>query len=153
MVSKDMGKGKSLNKLINNSWFRNMVTNNIKKRCNINNIGYYQINAAYSSYIGNLQYTYTDPINASIEIGRRAYEIYIKKNKQGFYPIIKIKDGILHQWKEKDISLFKTCKELCLAIKNSKMRYRVPIDEAERHHMVFRQEWRKPMGLCAYICV
>lgn len=155
MVGKNFNKGKKLNKLINNSWFRNLITNNLKKRCNINNISCLLINPAYSSYIGNLQNDYTDPINASIEIGRRGYEVIILKIKDSFYPSLKLKDSILHLWKEKDIDKFRTWIELCKYIKNSKMRYRVPMDEVleKEIHKVYRQEYNKPRGLYANVCV
>lgn len=151
MVGKNHNKGKALNKLINNSWFRNLFTNNIIKRCNINNIKVYKINPAYSSYIGNLQHNYSDPVNASIEIGRRGYEVVILKNKDNFYPKMEIKDSILHQWKETDIDRFSSWKGLFSYIKNSRMRYRVQMDDVEKHHIVYRQEYRKPIGLFKYI--
>lgn len=153
MVGKNHNKGKSLNKLINNSWFRNLLSNNLNKRCNILGIKCFKINAAYSSYIGNLQNDYSDPINASIEVGRRGYEVIILRNKDGFYPSVSIKDSILHQWKETDIDRYLgSWKELCLYIKNSKLRYRVPMNDAAKHHKVYRHEYNKPAGLSAYIC-
>ncbi len=152
MVSKNFNNGKKLNSLINNHWFRNLVVNNLNKRCNIMGIRCYLINAAYSSYIGNLQHNYSDPINASIEVGRRGYEVIILRNKDGFYPRLELKQSILHQWKERDIEKFRSWKELCLVIKNSKMRYRVSMDEAEKFHIVFRQKYNKPIGLFALIC-
>jgi len=155
MVGKDHGKGKKLNKLINNSWFRNLITVNLKKRANINNINLYLVNPAYSSYIGNLQNDYSDPINASIEIGRRGYEVIILKINDSFYPKIELKQSILHLWKEKDIEKFKNWIELCKHIKNSKMRYRVPMDEVLNSglHKVYRQEYNKSRGLYATICI
>lgn len=153
MISKNHNKGKSLNKLINNSWFRNLLSNNLNKRCNILGIKCYKINAAYSSYIGNIQHNYSDPINASIEVGRRGYEVIILKNKDRFYPEVSIKDSLLHQWKETDIDRYlSSWKDLCLYIKNSKLRYRVPICDVEKHHKVYRQEYNNPRGLSAYVC-
>ena len=152
MVGKNHNKGKKYNSLVNNLWFRNLVVNNLNKRCNIIGIKCYLINAAYSSYIGNLQHNYSDPINASIEVGRRGYEVIILRNKDGFYPKLELKQSILHQWKEKDIDIFGSWKKLCLHIKNSKMRYRVSMEDAEKHHIVFRQKYNKPYGLFANIC-
>lgn len=153
MVGKNHNKGKSLNKLINNSWFRNLLSNNLNKRCNILGIKCFKINAAYSSYIGNIQHNYSDPINASIEVGRRGYEVIILRNKDGFYPSVNIKDSLLHQWKETDIDRhLGSWKELCLYIKNSKLRYRVPMDDAAKYHKVYRQEYNKPRGLSTYVC-
>lgn len=153
MVGKNHNKGKSLNKLINNSWFRNLLSNNLQKRCNILGIKTYKINPAYSSYIGNIQHNYSDPINASIEVGRRGYEVIVLRNKDKFYPDLHIKDSLLHQWKEMDIDRYVgSWKELCLYIKNSKLRYRVPMDEAAKHHKVYRQKYNNPRGLSTYIC-
>jgi hypothetical protein len=153
MVSKNHNKGKENNKLLNNSWVRNLLSNNLNKKCNILGVKCYKINAAYSSYIGNLQHDYSDPINASIEIGRRGYEVIILKNKDSFYPSLNIKDSLLHQWKETDIDRYLgSWKELCLYIKNSKLRYRVPMGDVHKHHKVYRQKYNNPNGLFTYIC-
>jgi IS605 OrfB family transposase len=85
------------NRKCRNLWKRDKFVLNLTKRLNIDGIKIYKVNPAYSSFIGNLQYEYTDAINASIEIARRGYEYNIKKNKKGFYPSLDVK----HQWKEK----------------------------------------------------
>jgi hypothetical protein len=97
-------------------------------------INIYTVNPAYSSFIGNLMYNYTDAINASIEIARRGYEYRIKKNKKAFYPIFLVK----HQWKEMATKC-KDWKELFLAIKNLKLKYRVSLDEVKYLFKVFQQ--------------
>jgi hypothetical protein len=77
--------------------------------------------------IGNLKYDYSDPINASLEVGRRGYEVIIRKNKK-FYPdfdLLSLKD----RWKEHFSGRVKNWRELFELIKNSKVRYRVPLDE------------------------
>jgi len=71
---------KKSNRKIKNLWKRDIFVNNLKKRLNIYGIKLFEINPAYSSFIGNMMYDYTDPINASIEIARRGYEVIIKKN-------------------------------------------------------------------------
>jgi hypothetical protein len=92
-------------------------------------------------------------MNVSIEVGRRGYEVIILRNKNGFYPNLYIKDSLLHQWKETDIDRYMSSwKELLLYIKNSKLRYRVPMDDAAKHHKVYRQEYKHPQGIFAYIC-
>ena len=68
---------------------------------------------------------YDDPVNASLEIGRRGYECIIKKTKQ-FYPELKLKEVLISQWKDKiNIDNFKTWKDLFSFIKNLGLRYRV----------------------------
>jgi hypothetical protein len=78
IVSKDHGKGRGLNRLINNSWNRNLFINNFKKRLNILGIQNKPVPAQYSSTIGCLNHPEeTDSIAAAIEISRRCY--YYKK--------------------------------------------------------------------------
>ena len=84
----DKELGKRFNKLVNNSWCRNIFVNNLTKRCNIHNIKLLKVKPEYSSFIGNFLYrslNLPDMILASIEIGRRGYEFYnqyISKIKQ-----------------------------------------------------------------------
>ena len=61
----------------------------ITKRCKTFGIILVEVNACYSSFIGNIQHDFTDPINAAVEIGRRGLFKY-KKNM--FYPYKTIKD-------------------------------------------------------------
>ena len=111
-----------------NLWKRDIFINNLTKRCNINNQKLFKINPVYSSFIGNLQYNFEDPINASLEIGRRGYECIIKRNKQ-FYPELKLKEELISQWKDKiNLDSFKNWKELFNCIKNLELRYRVSTD-------------------------
>lgn len=78
-------KSKEANRLINNLWYRTIITNSLYKRCNEVGIQIVKVNPVYSSFIGNIMYEYVDPINSSIEIGRRG--IY-KYEKNRFYPLI-----------------------------------------------------------------
>jgi len=126
-------KGRKFNRLCKNLWKRNILIDNLEKRSKINFQKLFKINPAYSSFIGNLQNEHIDPVNASIEIGRRGYEIIIKKSKK-FYPNIWIKDLLKHQWKEKVNELPNTWKELFEIIKNFKLKYRVSTDS-----VVFRK--------------
>jgi len=80
-----------------------------------------------TSFIGNLNYNYSDPINASIEIGRRGYEVIILKNKK-FYPDF---SGLKDHWKEYFNQYhIKSWKEFFIKIKNSEMKYRVPLNKS-----------------------
>lgn len=108
-----------------NLWKREIFINNLEKRCSINGQKLYKVNPAYSSFIGNLQWNFDDPINASLEIGRRGFECIIKKTKQ-FYPEIELKEVLISQWKDKiNIDNFTSWKELFSFIKNLGLRYRV----------------------------
>lgn len=117
-----------------NLWKRELFINNLTKRLNILGIKLYSVNPAYSSFIGNLQYDYTDAVNASIEIARRGFEYRIKKNKKGFYPTFDVK----HQWKKTSTS-FNDWKQFYLEVKNSKLKYRVSLDEVKHKFNGFQQ--------------
>jgi len=77
--SKDSGKGKRFNRLVNNQWNRNSFANNLEKRCNIFGIKLLKVKPEYSSFIGNFLFrtlNLPDPVLSSIEISRRGYEFY-----------------------------------------------------------------------------
>jgi len=117
-----------------NLWKRELFINNLTKRLNIIGSKLYSVNPAYSSFIGNLQHDYTDAVNASIEIARRGYEYKIKKNNKGFYPILLVK----HQWKEM-ATKYTDWKKFFTEVKNSKLKYRVSLDECLHKFNVFQQ--------------
>jgi predicted transposase len=73
---------KSLNRLCRQKWLKNLFIEQLQKRCLLNNIKFYKVLAQYTSIIGNLQYNFFDPINASIEIARRGYQIFHLRNKK-----------------------------------------------------------------------
>jgi hypothetical protein len=66
------------NRKINNLWNREYINNLFTKYCNIRGIKRIEVNPAYSSFIGNINYETFDPIAASIEIGRRGIIKYIR---------------------------------------------------------------------------
>ena len=131
-------KGKSEIKISNrknkNLWKREIFVNNLTKRLNIFGINIYHVNPAYSSFIGNMQYDYSDSVNASIEIGRRGFEYFVNKSKDKFYPVLSAK----HQWKEMAAD-FMEWKKFFNAIKNLKLKYRVSLDECQHSFNVFQQ--------------
>lgn len=120
----DKGLGKRFNRLTLNTWHRNLILQQLEKRCVEHNIELIKINPAYSSIVGNVLYgsnTTPDSIAASIEIARRGFNKY-KKN--WFYPDIPTKEFLQNRWKE-DVNIFgNTWKELYSQIKESKLRYR-----------------------------
>jgi IS605 OrfB family transposase len=125
--SKDHKKGKVFNKTVNNTWQRSKLFSNLRKRCQIENIEFVEINPAYTSVIGNtLHRNYPDPINATFEIARRGYFKY-KKDK--FYPAVPSSDYLNEQWKQTLDKSFSSWKELSDWIKNSILKYRVSLDE------------------------
>jgi IS605 OrfB family transposase len=143
-------KGSSTIKISNrknkNLWKRELFINNLRKRLNIEQIKLFEVNPAYSSFIGNMMYNYTDPINASIEIARRGFEYKIKKNKNGFYPSFDVKQ----QWKKMATS-FNDWKEFYLDIKNLKLKYRVSLNEVKHLFKVFKQNSSSKSMILNYV--
>jgi len=135
---KDISKIKIFNRLVRNLWKKSLFISNLTKRLNIEGIKLYSVNPAYSSFIGNLQHDYTDPVNASIEIARRGYEYRVKKNKKGFYPSLVVK----HQWKEMFTTYTDWKKFFFDVEKNLKLKYRVSLDECSHKFKVFQQNSR-----------
>lgn len=133
--------GKRFNKLVNNSWCRNIFVNNLTKRCNIFNIKLLKVKPEYSSFIGNFLYrslNLPDMILASIEIGRRGYEFYnqyINKIKDIKKNIIRPDLNMFNRLYLKSLEEFKlqpTYKdlvELYYFFKKSKLKYRLSIDQ------------------------
>jgi hypothetical protein len=128
-VVKDSNK--EFNRKTKNIWNRTLQTNLINKYCNENGIIIVDINACYTSIIGNLMYPYFDPINASIEIGRRGI-FGFQEGK--FYPNLTdtmIDTMILRFKSQGDVLFFKDCKKswvpLCKKIVEAKYIYRRPL--------------------------
>ena len=139
---KTNGNYNKFNRLTRNQWSRDLLENNITKRCNIYNINVIKVKPEYSSFIGNFLFRHVtntpDMVLASIEIGRRGYEFssqYIDKTKNKkkniVFPYISDFDDLytksLEEFsiKEKLDSLL----ALYSYIKNAKMTYRVPISD------------------------
>ena len=139
--SKDCGKGKQFNRLVNNQWNRNSFVNNLEKRCNIFGIKLLKVKSEYSSFIGNFLFrslNLPDPVLSSIEISRRGYELYnqyIIKDKEIKKNIIQPE---INQFKHLYI---KSLEEFGLqdsqlnfiklynVFKKTKLRYRLSIDQ------------------------
>ena len=142
--SKDSGKGRRFNRLVNNQWNRSIFYENVKKRCNIAGIKFIEVKAEYSSFIGNIVYRnekLPDMILSSIEIGRRAYEFnlqYILKEKSLKKNIIfpevsnKLNKNIQQSLEElKIVFNWKNLKELYNFLKNAKCKYRVSFESSK----------------------
>ena len=77
------------NRLTHNVWNRELLIQCIQRRCKEQGVDIIEVNACYSSFIGNIQNSYVDSTNASIEIGRRGLYRYTKGS---FYPHISSMD-------------------------------------------------------------
>jgi hypothetical protein len=117
MGARDAGLGKNFNRLCNNEWDRNEFTWQIKKLGDKNNIKVLEVNCAYSSTIGNVMYRHLpDPCAAGKEIARRGQNKFVKS--LCMYPEVDFTNlPVLTQWKE-----------LHNVLKNSKIKYRVPLE-------------------------
>ena len=125
--SGNKGQGKNFNRLCNNVWDRTLIVNKLTMLSNIYGYELVKVNPAYSSFIGNLVYgneMTPDMIAASIEIARRGYKKY---EKNWFYPIFNI-DCLDEQWKQ-TLTGVKDWKNAFLKIKNSKVKYRVLLND------------------------
>lgn len=75
---------KEANRKTKNIWHRTKTTNLITKHCNTIGLKLIEVNACYSSFIGNIKHGLFDPVSASLEITRRGITKYIAGS--GFYP-------------------------------------------------------------------
>ena len=139
--SSDKENGKHFNKLVNNCWCRNILVNNLTKRCNIFKIKLLKVKPEYSSFIGNFLFrslNLPDMILSSIEISRRGYEFYnqyviktknIKKNI--VQPCISdFKDLIIKSLEEFNINeKFENLVNIYYFFKKSKLMYRLSLDK------------------------
>jgi len=144
IVSKDNEKGKNYNRLINNEWLRNWLVNQLEKRINRIGARVVKVLPNYSSFVGNLVYSnlnLPDSILSSIEIGRRAFEFnaqYIdktnKKEKVILFPSFESVKRSLAKPLEgfgMKIDQFEDWKSLYGCIKNTGVRYRVPLESVQ----------------------
>lgn len=127
LVFKDnRDNNKEFNRLTKNIWNRGLVEQLITKYVQNIGLNLVKVNPCYSSFIGNMIYTYPDPISASLEIGRRGIVKYIKGGS--IYPELTLinqekldyllGENVVGEWNSW-IQLYKTI---------SLSRYRNPID-------------------------
>ena len=138
--SSDKKKGKIFNRLCNNVWNRNLITNKLKMLSVEHGFELVEVNPAYSSVVGNLLYgseNTPDMIASSIEVARRGYKKY---DKGWFYPVFNVKK-IDDRWK-KTLSLVKDWKSAFAEIKKSKLKYRFQLLDYIQN-AVFSQFYKK----------
>ena len=118
--SKDHRLGRVVNR-VRNKWIRTTLLNGIEKRCYLYGIRLEKVNAAYSSFVGNLcNQDYPDPIAPAIEIARRAYK---KFSRGWFYPKLINSNDLPHLWKEKVSTNYKSWVELYESCKKVGLKY------------------------------
>lgn len=139
MKSNDKWKGKKYNQLINNSWLRNTIYNNLKKRCILYGVKFTPVYPQFSSIIGNILFwkeQLPDMILASLEIGRRSYEFnaqYVRQDKPRsgnvIYPNITnfVRNSVATAMEALNcVVKFVSWKQLSQFLKESEIRYRFP---------------------------
>jgi hypothetical protein len=82
-------ESKQANRKTKNLWLRTITTTTIQKHCDELGVKIIKVNACYSSFIGNIQHNYFDPVAAAIEICRRGITKYLKGS---FYPSLESSD-------------------------------------------------------------
>ena len=136
----DSKKGKSFNRLTQNQWKRSVLENTLSKYFKL-----YNINAAYTSTIGNVLHPeLPDPIAASTAVAQRGYELCIIKSKK-FYPELPEKKVIEDRWKKPDVPDFQDWKELHSWLKKTGLKYRVDVPEASMFRIF--QSHRSGVGI------
>ena len=119
---------KDLNRLCRNQFRYSFVKNHLTTLCSTYEVELIEVNAAYSSIIGNFVHgdaTTPDMVAASIEIARRSYHKFRKGWYQpGFVTKQRMKDVIGNQWKEELWQTYMSWKTLTGEIKKSKLKYR-----------------------------
>lgn len=119
---------KDLNRLCRNKFRYSFVRNHLNTLCNVYGVELIDVNAAYSSIIGNFKHgseSCPDMIAASIEIARRSYK---KFEKGWIYPKIvnnqRIQQVLGNQWKKELMLDYMSWKGLSGIIKKLKLKYR-----------------------------
>ena len=119
---------KDLNRLCRNKFRYSFVKSHLTTLCNVYGVELIEVNAAYSSIIGNFKHgsdTCPDMVAASIEIARRDYK---KFEKGWIYPKIisdqRIQEVLGNQWKKELELAYMSWKGLSGIIKKSKLKYR-----------------------------
>ena len=122
---------KSLNRLCKNQFRYSMVKSHLSTLCSTYGVELIEVNAAYSSIIGNFVHgsdNCPDMVAASIEIARRAYR---KFEKGWFQPKFveneRLKQVLGNQWKEELGLGYQSWKGLSGKIKELKLKYRFPL--------------------------
>ena len=157
-------KGRKYNRLVNNSWNRNLLLKQIKKHINCSSTTLIEIDPAYTSKLGNILYRkeyLVDACLASIEIGRRGLEFfnqYISKRKPKekivIFPNLDSVKSILIQSLEElnmcnELDSWEIFKSL---VKDSKVRYRVSyLESLSNYSGVLFRKFHKRKFINTYV--
>ena len=127
----DLGN-KEANRKTKNLWYRTISSGLIDKYCNRLGIIKIEINPVYTSFIGNILHPYVDPINASIEIGRRGIFKFIKDMFYPEFDMGTILNTMSRLNQPRDVSVIKDRSnwvEAYREVAKSELRYRANIED------------------------
>ena len=123
---------KSLNRLCKNQFRYSMVKSHLQTLCSTYGVELIEVNAAYSSIIGNFIHggdNTPDMVAASIEIARRSYRKFEKGWFQpGFVSKQRLMQVLGNQWKEELGQGYQSWKGLSGEIKELKLKYRFQLN-------------------------
>ena len=135
---------KKLNRLCKNKFHYSTIKQHLQTLCNTYGVEFVEVNAAYSSLVGNLVYgseTTPDMVAASIEIARRGYKKFEKGwFHQALVSLERLKEVLGNQWKKELETSFKSWKSLFDQIKKSKLKYRFLLDNCKA---VFSKNYKR----------
>ena len=163
IATRDLNKGKRLNKLVNNQWNRNKFVNVLKKLVNGSSTVFIDVEPAYSSILGNLIYReerLPDMILSSIEIGRRGIEFqnqYLLNIKECKKNIVQpdfdlVKERISKSLEELNIqSQFQNFQELYSILKKSKVKYRFLLENSDISRVFSKSHIKSYIKLYSFI--
>ena len=163
IATRDLNKGKRLNKLVNNQWNRNKFVNVLKKLVNGSSTVLIDVEPAYSSILGNLIYReerLPDMILSSIEIGRRGIEFqnqYLLNIKECKKNIVQpdfdlVKERISKSLEELNIqSQFQNFQELYSILKKSKVKYRFLLENSDISRVFSKSHIKSYIKLYSFI--
>ena len=144
---------KKLNKLCKNKFRYSNIKQHLNTLCNIYGVEFIEVNACYSSFIGNFSYgsnTTPDMIAASIEIARRGYK---KFNKEWFYPSVvnteRLQEVLGNQWKKELKLNYVGWKTFFNQIKKLKLKYRFQLDGSKA--VLSKNHYKKKTILYCFI--
>ena len=128
---------KEFNRKVRNIWNLTFQKQLILKYCNQLGIKLIEVNSWYSSFIGNINHRYFDPINASIEIGRRG--LYKYEQNKLFPSITETNVDTMSRLLQQDAAILrdvqrlKNWKDWFNIFKKTGNRYRYSLDECAKH--------------------
>lgn len=143
---------KKLNKLCKNKFRYSTIRQHLNTLCNVHGVEFVEVNACYSSFVGNFCYgneSTPDMIAASIEIARRGYK---KFQKEWFYPVMqgmtRIKEVLGNQWKKELKLAYNSWKTFFNQIKKLGLKYRFQLDGSKA--VFSKNYYKKKLNLYSF---